>query len=73
MNVTSADSPQQPQAVRWHDPVLDELWSIKRGINRDAGYDLQRLHEQARLAARSWLSKVSAAPSPTVKVAGPAG
>ena len=73
MDQTSADTPQQPQAVEWHDPVLDELWSIKRAINRDADYDLQRLHEQARLAAHSWLSKVCATQSPTVKVASPAG
>lgn len=31
-----------------HDPILEELWEIKAQINKDAGYNLQRLADNAR-------------------------
>lgn len=40
------------------DPILAELWQVKRDINREAGYDIEKLarmaHEAAELARRRW-------------------
>ncbi len=48
--------PSKP--LRAPDPILAELWQIKRDINREAGYDIDKLarmaHEAAELARRQW-------------------
>ena len=40
------------------DPILAELWQIKRDIHREAGYDIEKLaqmaHEAAERVRRQW-------------------
>ncbi|MFZ4792279.1 MAG: hypothetical protein ACOYMW_15555 [Candidatus Competibacteraceae bacterium] len=41
----SSTSPRKP------DPILAELWEIKRQINQEAGYRLEELTRMARASA----------------------
>jgi len=49
MNTDSTPTPDSsPRAV---DPILAELWQIKRDINRESGYDIDELVRMAHVAA----------------------
>lgn len=56
MNPDNAPTPHTPP--RTPDPILAELWRIKRDINREAGYDIDELarmaHEAAERARQQW-------------------
>lgn len=39
---------QEPLPIGRNDPVLKELWAVKAQINKEAGYDVGRLVEQAQ-------------------------
>jgi hypothetical protein len=53
MNETSQsnDSFALPPIRRRQDPLLQELWDIKAKLNKDAGYDVERLYAQIQQEA----------------------
>jgi hypothetical protein len=56
MNTNNMPLPQTlPRAP---DPIIAELWQIKRDINREAGYDINELarmaHEAAERTRQQW-------------------
>ena len=55
MNHPLTLKPDLPTTQAWRDPVLEELWAVKRAINRESEFDLRRLFEQSCLAARAWV------------------
>lgn len=52
------DTDNTSKPLRAPDPILAELWQVKREINREAGYDIERLaemaHEAAERVRREW-------------------
>ena len=43
--------PNPPTSLRTPDPILAELWEVKRQINAEAGYRLEELTRMARESA----------------------
>lgn len=56
MNALTEIVVQPTTTVRWRDPILEELWALKRAINEESGFDLARLHVQACQAAQAWVA-----------------
>ena len=44
-------------AQRRHDPILEELWTIKAQINAEANYDIDRLIDMAKKAAAPYIDE----------------
>ncbi len=50
MNKLDTPIPLAPPSMRAPDPILAELWEIKRQINAEAGYDIDVLARMAHEA-----------------------
>ncbi len=50
MNAEKAPKPAEP-TIRAPDPILAELWEVKRQINQEAGYNIDELSRMAHEAA----------------------
>ena len=50
MNAEQAPKPAEP-LIRAPDPILAELWEVKRQINQEAGYRIDELVRMAHEAA----------------------
>jgi hypothetical protein len=47
--------------MRAPDPILAELWEVKRQLNQEAGYDVARRAKAAHKAAQAILKQISKA------------
>jgi hypothetical protein len=43
MNALNQTTTPQEPSKRWLDPVLEELWKVKRAINAEAQYDAKKI------------------------------
>ncbi len=57
MNSKQAPKPAEP-LIRAPDPILAELWEVKRQINQEAGYQVEELacmaHEATLRIQQQW-------------------
>lgn len=60
--------PNPTTALRTPDPILAELWEVKRQINAEAGYRLEELTRMARASAEKirhqWQQEELTSPNP---------